>query len=38
MDAMTGDPPFLFWVFKGNLTMIAYAKLGGFLTVGYFFN
>ena len=29
-------PPFHFWFSKGDLMMIAYAKLIGFLSVGYF--
>ena len=37
MDRMTGDP-FLFWIFNGDLTMMAYAKFNGFLTVAYFLN
>ena len=31
-------PPFLFWVFKGDLTMIVYTKFNGFLTAEYFLN
>ena len=38
MDGMTGEPPFLLWIFKSDLTMIAYAKFNGILTVGYFLN
>ena len=30
--------PFLFWILKGDLTIIAYAKFIGFLTVEYFLN
>ena len=36
MDGMTDDPPFLFWIFKGDLTIVVYAKFYGFLTTGYF--
>ena len=35
MDGMTGEPPFSFCIFKGDLTIIAYAKFNEFLTVGY---
>ena len=27
MDGMTGDPPFLFWIFKGELTRISSCKV-----------
>ena len=37
MDDMTGDPPLLFWIFKGDLTVIDYAKFNEFLYAGYFF-
>ena len=30
--------PFLFWIFKVYVMMIAYKKFNGFLTLGYFFN
>ena len=36
MDGVTGDPPFSFWIFKTDQVMIAYAKVNGFLNVGYF--
>ena len=38
MDGMTivTDPAILYWIFKGNVTKIAYAKLNGFLNVGHF--
>ena len=32
MDGMTGDPPFLFYIFRGDLTMIAYAKFNGYFS------
>ena len=35
---MDGETPFLFVIFKGGMTMIAYAKFNEFLTVGYFLN
>ena len=38
MDGMTGDPPFVLSIFKGELTMIAYAKFDGFLNAGYILN
>ena len=38
MDGMTGDPPFLFCISKGDLTRIAYAKFHGILVVGYIVN
>ena len=38
MEGMTGDPPFLFWIFKGDLTRIAYAKFLGIIMVGYIMN
>ena len=38
MDWMTGDPPFLSLISKGDLTRIAYAKFHGILIVGYILN
>ena len=38
MDGMTGDPPFLFCISKGDLTMIVYVMFHGFLNVEYFAN
>ena len=41
VDGMTGDPPpppFLFWIFKGYLPMIAFPKFNEFLTMAYFLN
>ena len=38
MGRMTGEPPFLFWISKGVLTRIAYAKFHGILIVGYILN
>ena len=38
MDGMTGDPPFLFWISKGDLTRIAYAKFHGIIIAGYILN
>ena len=38
MHGMTGDHLFYFWIFEGDLTIIAYAKFNGFLTVGYISN
>ena len=35
---MTGDQILRFQIFKGELTMIAYAKLNGILSVGYILN
>ena len=37
-DCMIGDLPFLFWNFKGDVTMIANAKFNEVLTVWYFLN
>ena len=37
-DGMTGDPLFLFWIFKGDLTMKAYAMFEEILNVGYLLN
>ena len=36
MDRRTGDPPFLFSMFKGDLVMKACAKFDEILSVGYF--
>ena len=38
MIVMTGDAPFLFWIFKGDMTMNAYPKFDEILTVWYFLN
>ena len=38
MDGMTGDPLFLFEIFKGDLTMKDYARSDETLTVGYLLN
>ena len=32
------DHSILFWIFKGDMTGITYAKFNGFLIVGYFSN
>ena len=38
MNEMKSDPPSLFWILRGDMALIAYAKFKGFLTVGYFQN
>ena len=37
-DGSTGDPPFLFWIFKGDLTIKACARFDEFLIAGHFLN
>ena len=38
MDGMTGDLPFLFKIFKGDLSIKTYARFDGILTEGYILN
>ena len=38
MEGMTRAPPLLFWISKGDLTRIAYAKFHEILMVGYILN
>ena len=38
LDGMTGDPPFLFRISKGDLTRIACAKFHGIPIMGYILN
>ena len=38
MDRIIDDLPFLFWISKGDLTRIAYAKFHGILIAGYILN
>ena len=36
MDGMTGDPPFIVYICKGDTAVEAYARFDEILTVGYF--
>ena len=38
MDGMTGDAPFLLWIFKGDMAMKSHPRFDEALTVWYLLN